>query len=210
MGSCSHCASSSATAAPQHPELARTQESSLLPSGQVLVMEQGEASLVVPWLEKMLSSRLIGGLLKGQEELMVLLCPDFSVAQGFCICCQQHPLVSFGARRGVPDLSLFEGNLRSLLLLALAGIDQAAGGTKGIIMRRKGREGVWHRIPLPITGSLLSMVHGSLLKASEAKQNSGAEYPDSLPDVSKDYVMGDTACLALRVSLSGFGTTTTK
>lgn len=52
-------------------------------------MEQGEAlglvSLVVPWLEKMFSSRLIGGLLKGQEELMVLLCPDFSVAQGLCI-----------------------------------------------------------------------------------------------------------------------------
>lgn len=65
------------------------QESSQLPSGQVLVMEQDEAlrlvSLVMPWLEKMLSSRLSGGLLKGQEELMVLLCPDFSVAQGLCI-----------------------------------------------------------------------------------------------------------------------------
>lgn len=52
-------------------------------------MEPGKAlglvSLVVPWLEKMLSSRLIGGLLKGQEEPMVLLCPDFSVAQGLCI-----------------------------------------------------------------------------------------------------------------------------
>lgn len=63
------------------------QESSQLPSGQVLVMEQGKAlglvSLVVLWLEKMLSSRLVGGLLKGQEELMVLLCPDFSVAQGW-------------------------------------------------------------------------------------------------------------------------------
>lgn len=77
-------------------------------------------------------------------------------------------------------------------------------------MRRKGQEGVWHRIPLPVTESLLSMVHGSLHKASEAKQNSGAEYPDSLSDVGKDYVMGDTACLALGVSLSAFGTTTTK
>lgn len=89
MGSCSHCASSSATAAPQHPQLARIQESSQLPSGQVLVMEQGKAlglvSLVIPWLEKMLSSRLTGGLLKGQEELMVLLYPDFSVAQSLCI-----------------------------------------------------------------------------------------------------------------------------
>lgn len=60
-------------------------------------MEQGEAlrliSLAVPWLEKMLSSQLIGGLLKGQEKLMVLLCPDFSVAQGLCICCQQRPAV---------------------------------------------------------------------------------------------------------------------
>lgn len=54
------------------------------------------------------------------------------------------------------------------------------------------------------------MVHGSLLKANEAKWNSGAEYPDSLPDVGKDYVMEDTACLALRVSLSGFGATITK
>lgn len=52
------------------------------------------------------------------------------------------------------------------------------------------------------------MVHGSLLKGSEVKQNNGAEYPDSLPDVGKDYVMGDT-CLALRVSQSGFGTTIT-
>lgn len=93
---------------------------------------------------------------------------------------------------------------------ALAGIDQAAGGTKGIAMRRKSQEGVWHRIPLPITEGLLSMVHESLLKASEAKQNSGAEYSDPLPDVGRGYVMGDTACLALRVSLSGFGTTTTK
>lgn len=52
-------------------------------------MEPGKAlglvSLVVLWLEKMLSSQLIGGLLKGQEEPMVLLCPDFSVAQGLCI-----------------------------------------------------------------------------------------------------------------------------
>lgn len=54
------------------------------------------------------------------------------------------------------------------------------------------------------------MVHESLLKASEAKQNSEAEYPDPLPDVGSGYVMGDTACLALRVRLSGFGTTTTK
>lgn len=76
-------------------------------------------------------------------------------------------------------------------------------------MRRKGREGVWHKIPLPISESLLSMVHGSLLKGSEVKQNNGAEYLDSLPDVGKDYVMGDTACLALRVSQSGFGTTIT-
>lgn len=66
-------------------------------------------------------------------------------------------------------------------------------------MWRKGQEGVWNRIPLPITDSLLSMVHGSLLKASEAKQNSGAEYPDSLCDVGKDYVMGDTACSACLV-----------
>lgn len=38
-------------------------------------------------------------------------------------------------------------------------------------MQREGREGVWYRIPLPITENLLSVIHGSLLKASEAKQN---------------------------------------
>lgn len=54
------------------------------------------------------------------------------------------------------------------------------------------------------------MIHGRLFKASEAKQNSRAEYPDSLPDVGKDYVMENTACFALRVSLSGFGITITK
>jgi len=46
------------------------------PSGRVLVMEQGETLglvllAVAMWLEKMLSSRLTGGLLKGQEELRV-------------------------------------------------------------------------------------------------------------------------------------------
>lgn len=72
-------------------------------------------------------------------------------------------------------------------------------------MQRKGQQGVWHRIPLPITENLLS-----LHKASGAKQNSGAEYQDSLPDVGKDYVMEDIAWSALRVSLSGFGITIIK
>lgn len=139
MGPCSHSASSCATAGSQHPQLARTQKSSQLPSGQVLVMEPGKAlglvSLVVPWLEKMLSSRLIGSLLKGQEEpwcyyvqtsLWLKACA-FSASNVL----QVGPLPSFGARRGVPDLSLYEGNLRSLLLLGTGRNRQGCWRDKG-------------------------------------------------------------------------------
>lgn len=46
------------------------------PSGRALITEQGEtlgltSFAVAPWLEKMLSSQLTVGLLKGREELMV-------------------------------------------------------------------------------------------------------------------------------------------
>lgn len=46
------------------------------PSGRALVTEQGKtlrlvSLAVAPWLEKMLSRQLAGGLLKGWEELIV-------------------------------------------------------------------------------------------------------------------------------------------
>lgn len=59
------------------------------------------------------------------------------------------------------------------------------------------------------TEGLFSVVHGSLLEASEAKQNNGAEYQEAPADVGRAYALRDTACLALGVSLSGFGAATT-
>lgn len=52
------------------------------------------------------------------------------------------------------------------------------------------------------------MVRGSLLEASEAKQNNGAEYQEAPPDPGRAYALRDTVCLALGFSLSGFGATT--
>lgn len=59
------------------------------------------------------------------------------------------------------------------------------------------------------TEGLFSMVHGALPEASEAKQNNGAQYREASLDMDGVYALRATACLALGVSLSGFGATTT-
>lgn len=97
------------------------------PSGRALVTEQGKtlefiSLAVAPWLEKMLSSRLTGGLLKGQEELMVFFKSRLLYGSRLVRCAassvlQKGPLATLGARRGVPGLALYDGNLGFLLLL---------------------------------------------------------------------------------------------